>query len=119
MSELSRKQEKVLIDLLNGLSITNAAKLNGISETTIYKWLNDESFKREYRRLRRESVEESLSILQQTAKEAAETLRRNLNCGKPEVETRTAQIVIDNAVKAVELTDIVERLEILENATEK
>ncbi len=114
MSELSRKQEKVLIDLLNGSSITNSAKLNGVSETAIYKWLNDETFKSEYRRLRREAVESSLSILQQTTTEAVETLRRNLHCENPAVEVRTAQIILDTSIKAIELTDIAERLEKLE-----
>jgi transposase len=115
MIELSRKQEKVLIDLLNGLTITDASKANGISETTVYKWLNADAFKTEYRRLRREAVESSVAKLQTATNEAVETLRRNLNCESPSVEIRSAQIILDNAIKSIEMIDISERLDRLES----
>lgn len=118
MSELSRKQEKVLLDLLNGSTITDASKANGISETTIFKWLNDEVFKSEYRRLRREAFEFSISQIQQTTDKAIETLKRNLNCGSPHAEIRASQILLEHTAKAIEIMDILERLEILENEIE-
>jgi hypothetical protein len=94
----------------------NTSKANKISETTIYNWLQDETFKTEYRKLRREAVENSLAQIQHVTNEAVETLRRNLTCENPSVEVRTAQIILDNAVKAVELTDLAERVEKLEQS---
>ena len=111
---LTSKQEKVMLDLLNGSTITDASKAHKISETTIYNWLQDETFKTQYRKLRRDSVENSLAQIQQSTTEAVETLRRNLHCENPAVEVRTAQIILDNAFKGIELTDILERLERLE-----
>lgn len=116
MEEINRKQEKVMLDLLNGSTVTDASKTNKVSETTIYNWLQDETFKTAYRKLRRESVENSLAQIQQATTEAVETLRRNLTCENPSVEVRTAQIILDNAVKAVELTDLAERIEKLEQS---
>jgi hypothetical protein len=115
-NNLTAKQEKVMIDLLNGSTIAGASKANKISETTIYNWLQDETFKTEYRKLRREAVENSLAQIQNVTNEAVETLRRNLTCENPSVEVRTAQIILDNAVKAVELTDLAERVEKLEQS---
>jgi hypothetical protein len=115
-NNLTAKQEKVMIDLLNGSTIAGASKANKISETTIYNWLQDETFKTEYRKLRREAVENSLAQIQHVTNEAVETLRRNLTCENPSVEVRTAQIILDNAVKAVELTDLAERVEKLEQS---
>lgn len=117
MSELSRKQEKVLTDLLNGSTITDAAKTNGVSETTIYKWFNEENFKSEHRRLKREAFEISVSKIQHKTDKAIETLEKNLTCGNPNAEIRAAQILLDHAAKGIETMDILERLEALENAT--
>lgn len=114
MSDLSRKQEKVMTDLLNGLTIADAAKANKVTESTIYNWLNDDAFKTEYRRLKREAFEVSIGKIQQKTDKAIETLEKNLTCGNPNAEIRAAQILLDHSSKAIETMDILERLENLE-----
>lgn len=109
-------KEKALKALLESNSIRDAAKACGLSEETLYRYLRDKDFKAEYRDARRQTVETALGQIQRLTAEAAETLARNLFCENPAVEVRTAQIIIENALKGVEITDIIERLETIENA---
>lgn len=108
-------EEKALAALLNCNSIRDAAKSCGLSEETIYRYLKEPGFVSQYRDARRQAVEYAISKLQKTTGDAVETLERNLHCENPAVEVRTAQIILENAMKGIELTDLIERLERLEN----
>jgi hypothetical protein len=111
-------REKALAGLLGTSSITEAAKKSGLSERTIYRYLSDESFMKDFRRARRDLVETSIGQIQAATGEAVETLKKNLTCENPAVEVRAAQIILDTATKGVELLDILERVEILEGELE-
>ena len=111
-------KEKALAALLECASIAEAAKSCGLSQETIYRYLREKEFVSDYRAARRQVVENSITQLQRATSEAVETLRRNLSCESPQAEIRAAQIILENAVKGVELIDVIERLEILENAVE-
>ncbi len=104
--------------LLNTTSIIEAAKACGLSEKTIYRFLEDSEFKAEYQAARRRIFEQNIFKLQSLHDEAVETLQRNLNCENPSVEVRAAQIIIESNRKDFETFDILERLETLENVTE-
>jgi transposase len=112
-------QEKVLAALLETPSIREAAQKTGIGEATIYRYLQDKEFLGEYRAAKRSLVEGSITQLQQATVDAVETLKRNLRSESPSAEIRAAQIILDFAVKGVELTDILERLEVLEDEHQK
>ena len=112
-------KEKAIIALLNHRSIRDAAKACRLSEETIYRYLRDPVFMTQYREARRQTVENAISKLQAATGEAVQTLERNLHCENPAVEVRTAQIILENAVKGIELIDIIERLERLENEHQK
>jgi hypothetical protein len=60
---LSRRQELVLLSLLENPSITAAAKSSGISRNTIYKYLDDQNFASEYRKRRRQSFSAATALL--------------------------------------------------------
>lgn len=111
-------REKALAALLECASIADAAKRCELSQETLYRYLKDKEFVADYRNARRQVVENSITQLQQASSEAVETLRRNLSCSNPQAEIRSAQIILDNALKGVELVDILERLEQIENAVE-
>jgi AcrR family transcriptional regulator len=111
-------KEKALAALLESSSITDAAKSCGLSQETLYRYLREKEFVADYRNARRQVVENSITQLQQASGEAVEALRRNLSCSYPQAEIRAAQIILDNALKGVELVDILERLEQIENAVE-
>ncbi len=111
-------KEKALAALLESPSIAEAAKKCALSQETLYRYLREKEFVSDYREARRQVVENSITQLQQASGEAVETLRRNLSCSNPQAEIRSAQIILDNAFKGVELVDILERLEQIENAVE-
>jgi hypothetical protein len=119
MEGFSSKQQKALAALIVEPSIAAAATKSGVGETTIFRWLKEPEFAKEYRRLRRDAVEQSLSQLQSATSEAVQTLRDHLSCEHPATAVRAAQIILDQAVKAVEIVDLQERLEQIENAIEK
>ena len=110
-----KNKEKALSALLQTSSVKDAAKKCGLSEETLYRYLKEPEFNAEYRASRRLLVENSIARIQGLTGQALETLARNLHCENPSVEVRAAQILIDNAIRGVEITDILERLEALEN----
>ncbi len=44
--------------------------------------------------------------------------RKQTNFATLSVKIRAAQIILDNSIKGVEIVDVIERLEIIENAIE-
>jgi AcrR family transcriptional regulator len=110
---------KVLIALIETTSIREAAKKSGISEATIYNYLQDKEFLAEYRNARRQTVESAIAQMQNAASEAVSRLRELQYCENPAVAARCAQIIFENSIKGMETTDILERLEMLENEHQK
>jgi hypothetical protein len=112
--KLSRKKSSAIVALFTEPTITQAAEKVGVDESTLRRWLKEDSFKKEFRTARRDVVETAVGRLQQSTSKAVETLERNLNCGQFGSEIRAALGILENAVKAVELIDLAERLEQLE-----
>jgi len=117
MPKITNK-ERALAALLECSSIAEAAKRCELSQETLYRYLREREFVADYRNARRQVVENSITQLQQASGEAVEALRRNLSCSNPQAEIRAAQIILDNSIKGVEIVDVIERLEIIENAIE-
>jgi len=91
-----------------------AARAVDIAPATIWRWTQQADFRAKLRDARRAVVEGAIGRLQQAATEAVTTLQRNLTCGTPAVEVRAATAILDQAIKAIELFDVVERVEQLE-----
>jgi hypothetical protein len=109
-----RKQDKAILALLTEPTVEAAARSADVAPATIWRWTQQADFRSRLRDARRAVVEGAIGRLQQAATEAVETLRRNLTCGTPSVEVRAATAILDQAIKAVELFDVVERVEQLE-----
>lgn len=112
-------KEKALAALIKSSSIAEAAKVSDLSEETLYRYLKDKEFLKEYRDARRAMVENAITQIQSATTEAVETLKKNLHCENPNAENRAAQIILEHAVKGVEIVDILQRLEVLEDAAAK
>jgi hypothetical protein len=108
------RQERTILALLAEPSIEAAAKTAEVSDVTIWRWMKQPEFKSRLRDARRAVVEGAIGRLQAAATEAVTALQRNLTCGTPSVEVRAATAILDQAIKAVELFDVVERVEHLE-----
>ena len=81
----------------------------------MWRWMQKPKFQAEYRCARRQVVEHALSQLQAITSEAVDTLRRNITCGTATAEIRAAQIIIEQAIKGIELTELQDRIEQLES----
>jgi hypothetical protein len=112
-------KEKVLIALVETSSVREAAKVSGFGEATIYRYLQDKEFLTEYRNARRQTVESAIAQMQNAASEAVERLKELQYCENPAVAARCAQIIFENSVKGLETTDILERLEKIEDEHQK
>ncbi len=111
---LTAKQEKLIALLLTEKTIDDACKKAGVNVTTYWRWMQDQSFLQEYRKMRRGILENTVAKLQSVTHQAIETLERNLNCENPSVEIRCAQIILEQSLKGLEMLDIENRLEMLE-----
>src|SRR5262245_10490381 len=94
---LTRKQEQAIAALLTLPTIEQAAASMDLNEKTLRRWLTDPAFLAAYREARRQIVEGAVAELQQAAKDAAATLRRNLTCGNHAVEVRAAVAVFEQS----------------------
>lgn len=118
-SRRPQREDAALAALLSEPTIAEAASKAGIGESTLLRWMAEPSFRARYRAARRQVVEQAISQLQQGTSEAVAALRRNLGCGVPASEIAAARAMIDISVKAIELTDLAERIETLEQAAEQ
>ncbi len=113
--ELTTKQEKLIALLLTEKTIDEACKKAGVNVTTYWRWMKDENFISQYRKMRRGILENTVAKLQSITYQAIETLERNLTCENPSVEIRCAQIILEQSLKGLEMLDIENRLEMLEH----
>ena len=115
-SKLPRKKHIAIVALLEQETIRDAAKVVGISEATLFRWLRDQEFQDAYQEAKRRIVSHSISRIQKATGEAVETLREIMKDKKkpPSPRVTAAKAVLDIAVKAVEIEDIQSRLEAIE-----
>ena len=116
ISNFNRKKEIALSALLTEPTLQYVAKVAQISEVTLWRWLKEREFILKFNELKREAVGQALTRLQQISCNAVETLKdimEDLNT-PPSVRVSAAKSIIDLSVKAIEVNDIVKRIEDLE-----
>lgn len=114
--KLTRKKEAVIVALLLEPTLEKAAARVGISESTLWRWTQLESFQAAYREARREAVSQAIGALQRASSEAVETLRDIMKDTAAPATARVsaARSILEFAIKGVEIEDILARLETLE-----
>jgi len=113
--KMERKKEKAIACLIAQPSITLAAQEAGISQSTMYRWLNDEEFQMAYRKAKKEIVGHALTQVQKAVTKAVDTLLDVMGNGVVEsAKVSAAKTILELAIKAVEIEELEERLTILE-----
>lgn len=112
--KITAKQERLLALLLTEKTAGEACKKSNIAITTYWRWMQDETFLTEYRKVRRGILENTVAKLQSVTYQAIETLERNLTCENPAAEIRSAQIILEQSIKGLETLEIENRIETLE-----
>jgi len=113
---MTRKMEAAIAALLTAPTIAAAAHAVGVSEITLWRWLQREEFQVRYREAKSQAVAQSIARLQQVSGEAVETLREVMANTESPASSRVAaaKAVLEMAIKAVELEDLTARVEELE-----
>lgn len=117
LPELKPKQEKLIIALMSKSTTEEAIEEAGINRSTAFKYLRDPFFSSEYRRIRRETMQQVTSKLQQASIIAVETLLdvmadKELSTSSSRVQA--SRTVLENAYKGIEMDDLQQRIEQLE-----
>jgi DNA-binding MurR/RpiR family transcriptional regulator len=116
-----QKQERAISALLQAPSLKEAAKEAGISEATLHRWLKDNAFKEAYRAAKREVVNHAICRLQRSSGQAVKTLEDVMRDGESPATSRVsaAKIILEMALKGVEVEDLEKRIEVLERKYEE
>jgi hypothetical protein len=117
--KLTPKQERALVALLDCGEIQAASVRAGISDVTLWRWLQQPAFQTRYRAARRQLVETAIAQLQSDCSIATRVLREVAEDKEAPASSRVAaaKIIIEQSISAVQLTDLVERVEMLEKTS--
>jgi hypothetical protein len=118
--KITHNQQRAIIALLRTRTVAEAAAEANVAQRTLERWLSESrDFVSAYRATRNRVVANAISRLQEATDEAVECLKRNMTSATPSVQVRAASIVLEHAVKAVELYDLNERLDQLQSYIEE
>jgi hypothetical protein len=119
-AKFARKMEQAIAALLARPSIEDAARVAGVGEKTIRRWMQEPQFNARYLQARSASVRQSIARIQQATGAAGGTILRLMTDPNvpAAVRLRAAECVFSLAVKGIELEDIEVRLTELERAAE-
>jgi hypothetical protein len=108
--------------LLTVPTISEAAKHMGVGERTLFRWLQqDTDFQAAYREARRQTVQHAIARIQQATGKAVTTLEGVMTNPESPSSSRVsaARVVLEMAIKAIELEDLEGRLVALELALQQ
>ena len=117
MKGLSKKQTNFVIALMTCDTIAQAHEQAGISQASAYKYLKDPLFKKAMSDMRNEVMRTVANKLMNSGTQAVDALKTIMN---DENAPHTARVsasraILEHLTKTFELSDIVERLEKLED----
>ncbi len=117
-AKLGKKKSEAIVALLTQRTTEEAARMIGISCSTMFRWMVEPEFKTALREARRAAYGQATARLQQASSTAAAVLIKVML--DPETpassRVRAAVSVLDHSAKAFELEDIEVRVSELENA---
>ena len=105
--KLTRKQEAVIAALLTEPTYAAAAAKAGICPATLYRWLQQPSFRAAYDEARRELVKSAIGRLQAATGQAVETLLEVARQGRRDGDrVRAADSLLDHALRGLAEADV-------------
>lgn len=116
--KLTRKKEKAIKALLECETHTEAAKAAGIAEITLYRWMQEADFREAFRNAKRRVLDQSITKLQKATGKAIKALLAVVEDEKAPASARVsgAKVILETAVKAIEIEDLEARVEKLEQS---
>ncbi len=119
--DLSSKQVRAIEALLACDTLGKACEVAKISRTTMYRYLKDPVFDKEFKTTKKQMVNRAILRLQQTCGDASRALAEICRDrdAPPSSRVSAAREIIHNTLKAIELEEIEDRLQSLEEKYSK
>ena len=114
--DLSRRQIEALPHLLKADSLSQQARDASIDRSTLYRWLEDDSFRSALQRLREQTMEIAESEMLAMTYEAAAVVYDALQDEDKNLRFKAAQTVLQQAHDAKYGHDLLRRVETLREA---
>lgn len=112
---LSRREERVLVALLDGGTLTETAAACGLKKRTVDNIIGRERFRQAYRAARNDVRRAVVGRLISKATKAVDTLAEVMDSAESDsARVAAARAVLDMATRYSEREDVVERIEALE-----
>ena len=113
---LTPQQEQCVIALLNEPTIAKAAVAAGVTDRTVYRWMDEPAFSRVYRKARREGFSQAIGMAQKYAPHAVQTLMKMIadTATPAAVRATCCAMLLKFSRDSIELDDMQARLEALE-----
>ncbi len=107
------KAEKVLTALLHHGAVRSAAKEAGVSEATVFRYLQDAEFQRRYRAARAAVVDAAIALMQRLCANAVSTLDTVMHDTEAPASARVsaAKTILEQSIGGVELTGLRQEIE--------
>jgi len=111
-----RRQEQAIVALLENPTLEKAAAALDVSSVTLWRWMQKPEFQEAYRKARREAFAQSVARLQHASQAAVGTLLRVMTDRDAPAASRVraADVVLQTALRGMEVEDISARLDRLE-----
>jgi hypothetical protein len=111
--KLPPKAEKVLTALLHHGAVRSAAKDAGVSEATVFRYLQDSEFQRRYRAARADVVDAAIALMQRLCANAVTTLGAVMHDTDAPASARVAaaRTILEQSIGGVELTELRQEVE--------
>ncbi len=113
---LTPEQETAIVALLNQPTVQKAAEQVGVSDRTVYRWMDEAEFSDAYRRARRQAFSQAIAMSQKYAPLALQALAKIVHDeGKPcSARVSAASAILKFSRESLELDDLAARLAALE-----
>lgn len=114
--KLSKKKELAIAAILTCPTLKEAAKQIGITDVTLWRWMQLPAFQETLKQAKRQAVSQATSALSQICHEAVHNLRSIMNNEEaaPSARVSAAKTILDSGLRGVELDDLETRLAALE-----
>lgn len=113
LNALTRRHRLAIEALLQSPTVQDAARLSGIPSRSLYRWLQDPTFRDAYAAAGREALSLTVAKLKSATGAALQTLQECLADPSGAVRVSAARCILDTAVR-VDVDDLARRVEALE-----
>lgn len=116
-----RKRDTAVLALLTEPTIRKAAEKTGVNESTLWRWMQEEDFKKQYQQAKQEAVGQATSRLRQSMTSAVDALVDMAENPKTPAIARAnaARTLLEFGFKAHETEEMQQRIEALEEALQE